>query len=51
MATTDEMKHQLDEFRAGFERLKTEVAKVIVGQEEIVIGTLTALIAGGHVLA
>ncbi len=50
MATTDEMKQKLDEFRAGFERLRSEVAKVIVGQDEIVIGTLTALIAGGHVL-
>ncbi len=50
MATTDEMKARLDEFRAGFERLRSEVAKVIVGQDDIVIGTLTALIAGGHVL-
>ena len=50
MATTDEMNQQLDEFRAGFERLRIEVAKVIVGQDDIVVGTLTALIAGGHVL-
>ena len=50
MATTDEMKARLDDFRAGFERLRAEVAKVIVGQDEIVSGTLTALIAGGHVL-
>ncbi len=50
MATTDEMKQQLDEFRSGFETLRAEVAKVIVGQDEIVAGVLTALIAGGHVL-
>jgi MoxR-like ATPase len=50
MATTEEMKARLDEFRANFERLRSEVAKVIVGQDDIVIGVLTALIAGGHVL-
>jgi MoxR-like ATPase len=50
MATTEEMKVRLDEFRASFERLRSEVAKVIVGQDDIVVGVLTALIAGGHVL-
>jgi MoxR-like ATPase len=41
---------QLDQFRADFTRLRQEIAKVIVGQDDIVEGTLTALIAGGHVL-
>jgi MoxR-like ATPase len=50
MASTEEMKQKLDEFRAGFETLRSEVAKVIVGQDDIVSGVLTALIAGGHVL-
>ncbi len=41
---------QLDRFRADFEALRAEVARVIVGHEEIVGGTLMALVAGGHVL-
>jgi MoxR-like ATPase len=47
---TDAIKSQLDQFRTDFQRLRQEIAKVIVGQDEIVEGTLTALIAGGHVL-
>src|SRR5215216_4603306 len=50
MTDEDELRASLEEFRAGFLRLRDEVAKVIVGHEEIVDGTLTALIAGGHVL-
>ena len=50
MANVEELKQQFEEFRAGFDALRAEVAKVIVGHEEIVEGTLTALIAGGHVL-
>ncbi|MDB5314085.1 MAG: ATPase family associated with various cellular [Gemmataceae bacterium] len=48
--TADEVKGELDRFRADFRRLRDEIGKVIVGQDEIVEGTLTALIAGGHVL-
>ena len=48
--STETVKSLLDAFRTDFQRLRQEVAKVIVGQEEIVEGTLTALIAGGHVL-
>jgi MoxR-like ATPase len=47
---TDAIKGEMDQFRADFRRLRQEIAKVIVGQDEIVEGTLTALIAGGHVL-
>jgi MoxR-like ATPase len=50
MASTEELKEQLDRFRADFEALRREVGKVIVGHEDIIDGTLTALIAGGHVL-
>jgi MoxR-like ATPase len=49
-ATTDQVKAQLDQFRTDFEALRGEVGKVIVGLSEIVDDTLTALIAGGHVL-
>jgi MoxR-like ATPase len=48
--TTDEVKAQLDQFRADFDGLRREVGKVIVGLSAIVDDTLTALIAGGHVL-
>jgi MoxR-like ATPase len=38
------------EFKESFERIKTEIAKVIVGQSEIVEGVLTCFFAGGHAL-
>jgi MoxR-like ATPase len=50
MTETEELKQELERFRTDFEKLRQEVGKVIVGLEEIVEGTLTALIAGGHVL-
>ena len=36
--------------RSGIARCKAEIAKGIVGQDAVVDGILTALIAGGHVL-
>jgi MoxR-like ATPase len=48
--SAEAIRAELDQFRADFLRLRQEVAKVIVGQDDIVEGTLTALIAGGHVL-
>lgn len=50
MSEHEDTKAQLEQFRVDFERLREEVAKVIVGHQEIVQGTLTALIAGGHIL-
>jgi MoxR-like ATPase len=50
MSPSEAIQEQLDRFRADFLRLRQEIAKVIVGQDDIVEGTLTALIAGGHVL-
>jgi MoxR-like ATPase len=47
---SDDLRQQLDRFRADFELLRKEVSKVIVGNLEILDDTLTALIAGGHVL-
>jgi MoxR-like ATPase len=37
-------------FRQTYAGLKAEIGKVIVGHEPIVEGTLTAMLAGGHVL-
>ncbi|MFV0444485.1 MAG: AAA family ATPase [Planctomycetaceae bacterium] len=50
MSVSDQLKQQLDQFRADFNRLRAEIAKVIVGQQEILDDTLISLIAGGHVL-
>ena len=33
-----------------FQAISSEVAKMFVGQDELVLGTLTALFSGGHVL-
>ncbi len=33
-----------------YERISAEIAKIYVGQDELVLGSLTALFAGGHVL-
>ncbi|HEV3081155.1 MAG TPA: MoxR family ATPase [Gemmataceae bacterium] len=48
--SAEEIKDQLNQFRSDFLRLRQEIAKVVVGQDEIVEGTMGALIAGGHVL-
>ncbi|HEV8672498.1 MAG TPA: AAA family ATPase [Methylomirabilota bacterium] len=41
---------RVQDFVRGYERLKSEVHKVIVGHEEIVDQVLVCLFAGGHVL-
>ncbi len=38
------------EFRAKFQRVRDEIGKAIVGQDEIVEGVLTCLFVGGNVL-
>ncbi|MDB4942565.1 MAG: MoxR-like ATPase [Labilithrix sp.] len=37
-------------FEATFQRIRTQMARVVVGQEELVFGLLVAALAGGHVL-
>lgn len=44
------MERRVHSFRERFSQLKAEIGKVIVGQNEIVKGTLIAICAGGHVL-
>src|SRR5919112_618078 len=41
---------QIASFRQSYAALHDEIGKVIVGHEEIVEGTLIAIMAGGHVL-
>ncbi len=45
-----ELQQQLDRFRSDFDLLRREIGKVIVGQDEIVRGTLLSLLSGGHIL-
>jgi MoxR-like ATPase len=48
--TVSPVAQHIDQFREKFTRVTNEVGKRIVGNEEIVSGTVTALLAGGHVL-
>src|SRR2546423_6370724 len=41
---------QIQSFRQTYAALRAEIGKVIVGNDEIVEGTLVAIFAGGHVL-
>jgi MoxR-like ATPase len=40
----------ISQVRDLFEKVRTEIHKLYVGQDELVLGTLTALFSGGHVL-
>src|SRR3984885_4265513 len=46
----ESMEARCEEFRASYDRVKSEIAKVIVGHDEIVHGVLTCLFIGGHAL-
>ncbi|MEZ6060478.1 MAG: MoxR family ATPase [Planctomycetaceae bacterium] len=50
MPESESLDAELQRFRTDFNRLKDEIGRVIVGQQDIVEGTLAALIGGGHVL-
>ena len=41
---------RVQQFKSTFQRIHSEMGKMIVGQEEILDGVLTAFFAGGHVL-
>ncbi len=44
------IEQQCADFRAGYQKLKDEVGKMIVGHTEVVDGVLTCLFANGHCL-
>src|SRR4051812_35939990 len=44
------LEEQISRFREVYSALRTEIGRAVVGQEEIVDGTLTSIFAGGHVL-
>lgn len=51
MATDERsIEARADEFRTVYASVKAEIAKVIVGHDEIVHGVLTCLFVGGHAL-
>ncbi len=50
MSNEDALKAEADRFREDFSKIRTEVGRVIVGQERVVEATLTAIVSGGNVL-
>jgi len=50
MQTLGEIKERVQSYIGKFDLLRSEIGRVIVGQQEIVESTLLALMAGGHVL-
>ena len=46
-ATVD---HQVQQFRDNFRVVREEVSRVIVGNDDNIVGVMTCLLAGGHVL-
>lgn len=44
------METRAERFRTVYERVRTEIGKVVVGHEEVVHGVLTCLFASGHAL-
>src|SRR5206468_12826258 len=50
VANPESMEARAEEFRSAYERVKSEIAKVIVGHDEVVHGVLTCLFVGGNAL-
>jgi MoxR-like ATPase len=50
MSIEEELQAEADRFRADYACIRQEVGKVIVGQDRVVEGTITAIICGGNVL-
>ena len=48
--STEQLQAEADRFRSDFARIREEVAKVMVGQERAVEGSMTAIVCGGNVL-
>jgi MoxR-like ATPase len=50
MTTAPALDTKVQQFKTSFTRIRDEMAKMMVGQTEIVEGVLAAFFAGGHVL-
>ncbi|HGJ65563.1 TPA: AAA family ATPase, partial [bacterium] len=44
------IQERVEKFKENFLRIKDEISKIIVGQQEIIEGVLICLFANGHVL-
>ena len=49
-SSADTAREAAAQFRAIYARIKTQVCAMMVGQDEVIDGVMTALFAGGHVL-
>jgi MoxR-like ATPase len=50
MSDQPDVPAQVEQFTSTFRRVQEELAKMMVGQAEILEGVLVAFFAGGHVL-
>jgi MoxR-like ATPase len=50
MSETEAVREQVASFRKRIDELRTEIAKAIVGNREVVDGVITCMLAGGHAL-
>jgi MoxR-like ATPase len=50
MSSATEMQQRAQQFRDAYQRVFSEISKVIVGHGEIIHGVLTCLFVGGHAL-
>ncbi len=50
MTESPNLEKQVEQFKTCFTRIRDEMMKMMVGQQEIVEGVLVAFFAGGHVL-
>jgi MoxR-like ATPase len=50
MSETEAVREQVASFRKRIDELRTEIAKSIVGNREVVDGVITCMLAGGHAL-
>ncbi len=50
MSDTAQLQAEAQQFREDFQKLRESVGRVIVGQQRVVEGVLTAIVAGGNVL-
>ncbi len=49
-ATSEEYERRATDFREAFERLRSEMGKILVGQEDVIRSVLTAFFTEGHAL-
>ena len=50
MTETQKIAAKIEEFRSDVKKLRTEISKVIVGQDELIDDVIVGIFSGGHVL-